>query len=204
MTEFADDAPLRAPCDHTYDVDCMIEFFRAATTDDLHFPPRCCGREIPLYDVRDILPDELVARYLHRADERAALLRVVCPDATCARILGLQTELQPYTTCPDCGVGVCTACRAAHEPGMTCAQHEDALPLADLARQQGWQRCTACRRYVQHAEGCWHMTCLCGTQFCYLCAARWKTCQCPQFAVPAEEGVPAPAAVEELAELVED
>lgn len=30
-------------------------------------------------------------------------------------------------------------------------------------------------------QGCYHMTCRCSTQFCYLCAALWKTCDCRQW-----------------------
>ena len=29
--------------------------------------------------------------------------------------------------------------------------------------------------------GCFHMTCRCRTEFCYLCRARWKTCPCRQW-----------------------
>lgn len=29
--------------------------------------------------------------------------------------------------------------------------------------------------------GCYHMTCRCKTEFCYLCKATWKTCRCVQW-----------------------
>ena len=29
--------------------------------------------------------------------------------------------------------------------------------------------------------GCYHMTCRCRRQFCYLCARTWKTCHCSQW-----------------------
>lgn len=186
LCDVEDDSVVGLSCHHAYDIECMKQFFRAALADDLVFPPRCCGSKINLDDVRDQLPDDLVQQFEQKVEERDELLRVRCPSVSCARILGLQTELPPSVACSACHTVVCTTCRAAHDPGMTCAQHEDALPIIDLARQQLWQRCNACRRFVERTEGCWHMSCLCGAQFCYVCAARWKTCSCPQFPVPDE------------------
>jgi hypothetical protein len=34
---------------------------------------------------------------------------------------------------------------------------------------------------VELSTGCFHMTCRCKAQFCYLCAARWKSCACVQW-----------------------
>lgn len=34
---------------------------------------------------------------------------------------------------------------------------------------------------VELNKGCYHMTCRCKTEFCYLCRARWKTCRCTQW-----------------------
>jgi len=34
---------------------------------------------------------------------------------------------------------------------------------------------------VELDTGCYHMTCRCRAQFCYLCAERWKSCVCPQW-----------------------
>jgi len=38
-----------------------------------------------------------------------------------------------------------------------------------------------CRFFVELEVGCYHMTCRCGHEFCYLCTSRWKTCSCPQW-----------------------
>lgn len=34
---------------------------------------------------------------------------------------------------------------------------------------------------IELTTGCFHMTCRCKTQFCYLCSSPWKTCQCPRW-----------------------
>jgi hypothetical protein len=47
-----------------------------------------------------------------------------------------------------------------------------------LAEDEGWKRCFNCHALVEHREACQHMTCRCGTQFCYVCSRRWRTCTC--------------------------
>ena len=47
-----------------------------------------------------------------------------------------------------------------------------------LAEEEGWKRCFQCKALVEHREACQHMTCRCGTQFCYVCCRRWRTCSC--------------------------
>ena len=50
-----------------------------------------------------------------------------------------------------------------------------------LAESEGWKRCPGCGHLVELSVGCYHMTCRCRYQFCYLCRAQWKTCACEQW-----------------------
>ncbi|KAJ8125734.1 hypothetical protein O1611_g7905 [Lasiodiplodia mahajangana] len=50
--------------------------------------------------------------------------------------------------------------------------------VLQIARRERWQRCQKCFTMVELNHGCFHITCKCGAQFCYLCGAKWKTCQC--------------------------
>ncbi|KAI4842474.1 hypothetical protein E4T44_03791 [Aureobasidium sp. EXF-8845] len=63
------------------------------------------------------------------------------------------------------------------------ARKQHIVSLLELAATEGWQRCynTKCHRVVALTIGCNHITCVCGAQFCYVCGARWRTCDCPQF-----------------------
>ena len=36
-----------------------------------------------------------------------------------------------------------------------------------------FKRCVKCRMVVERNQGCPHMTCKCGAQFCYNCGAAW-------------------------------
>ena len=45
--------------------------------------------------------------------------------------------------------------------------------LASWAKGGNAQACPSCFSLVQRTEGCPHMTCKCGAQFCYTCGAPW-------------------------------
>jgi len=53
--------------------------------------------------------------------------------------------------------------------------------LMGAAESNRWQRCYGCRRVVELRSGCNHMTCMCKSQFCYVCGMKWKTCNCDQW-----------------------
>ena len=65
---------IRLPCHHVYDPECIALLVEASLTDEeadmepVHFPPKCCGQEISLEDIRNQLPAALVARVLARLD----------------------------------------------------------------------------------------------------------------------------------------
>lgn len=46
--------------------------------------------------------------------------------------------------------------------------------LRELAKEKEWQTCSKCRRIVERIDGCLHMTCLCGFEFCYRCGAEYS------------------------------
>ncbi|KZV90110.1 hypothetical protein EXIGLDRAFT_649638 [Exidia glandulosa HHB12029] len=173
----------RAPCNHAYDAACIADLFQASMTDESLFPPRCCGQEITLSSVRNLLRVELVQRFEAKAVELRTLRRVYCPNASCSRFLGAQTDADKPAgiVCPACHTTACSACTGAHAEGVTCAQNADAQPILELAREEGWQRCPGCKRFIELETGCYHMTCICRTHFCYVCAEIWKNCDCPQW-----------------------
>ena len=54
--------------------------------------------------------------------------------------------------------------------------------------------CQAYAHMIERTEGCYHMTCKCGRQFCYVCGASYvgneQGRECNLFGVPAEEQHP--------------
>ena len=107
--------------------------------------------------------------------------RVYCHRPACSAFLGSATPAAARLTCIECRAQTCSHCKAAaHSPLIRCTSSEDEGVIA-LAGQEGWKRCPGCGHLVELTLGCYHMTCRCRYQFCYLCAAQWKTCRCTQW-----------------------
>ena len=81
----------------------------------------------------------------------------------------------------NCNTTTCAACQEASHGSLACTSDAGTQALWQVARAAGWARCYRCRTMVELSQGCYHMTCRCRAEFCYLCAAPWKTCQCVQW-----------------------
>ncbi|KAL3008630.1 hypothetical protein AAZX31_07G042800 [Glycine max] len=46
--------------------------------------------------------------------------------------------------------------------------------LMELAKNKCWRRCPKCNFYVEKVDGCKHITCRCGNEFCYACGSSWN------------------------------
>jgi hypothetical protein len=202
---------IRAPCGHYYGIDCVTDLFQSATRDETLFPPRCCRQNIPFAQVQPHLSQTLVTTFQQKEVEFSTLKRVYCSFPTCSRFLGPLSEdisASKVYTCPasGCGRQTCAKCREQHsgDSTHTCRLDADANQVLELSRTSGWARCPGCSQMIELHMGCYHMTCRCRTEFCYLCCARWKTCQCLQWderrlLAAAEERVDALGMGQELA-----
>ncbi|KIJ06423.1 hypothetical protein PAXINDRAFT_92030, partial [Paxillus involutus ATCC 200175] len=173
---------IRAPCGHHYDIACVTELFQAATRDETLYPPRCCRQNIPVAQVRPHLSQVLVTEFQQKGEEFGTLKRVYCSSPTCSRFLGAVSEGfwngKVYNCpAPACTRRTCGSCRGEHN-GLThvCRTDDDAAQVLTLGRAAGWSRCPGCSQMIELNMGCFHMTCRCRTEFCYLCQERWKTC----------------------------
>ena len=178
MTEESD---LLLPCTHTYHVDCAVQLFEAATKDESLLPPRCCRIPIPVELVTPHLSVTSAASFLEKLREHETSNRLYCPKASCSHFIGPAQLEQVDVQCPKCSTLVCASCKKfAHGKSVPCDSDADSQIL-DLAESKGWKRCPGCSNMVELGHGCYHMTCLCRTEFCYLCAVPWKNCACKQW-----------------------
>ncbi|KAG1726009.1 uncharacterized protein EDB91DRAFT_1166930 [Suillus paluster] len=179
-------AEVRAPCGHFYDIGCITDLFQSATRDESLYPPRCCRQNILLPQVRPHLTQAVLTEFELKAQEFGTLKRVYCVAPTCSRFLGPLYEgfFSKVFTCPSstCTTTTCGKCRGRYE-GFThlCTPDVEAEQVLALSRTSGWSRCPGCAQMIELNMGCFHMTCRCRTEFCYLCRALWKSCRCPQW-----------------------
>ncbi|KAI0361832.1 hypothetical protein OH77DRAFT_1418090 [Trametes cingulata] len=175
------DSIIHAPCGDTYDVDCIVDLFRAAVADESLFPPACCRKPFDMAQVRKYLDEDLQRLFDKKKVEFGTKNRVYCHVPTCSTFLGAATLTPSNLQCTTCWRQTCGHCKAAsHALSIRCTSAEDATVVA-LAEQEGWKRCPGCGHLVELSIGCYHMTCRCRYAFCYLCTAKWKNCKCAQW-----------------------
>ncbi|KAI0048148.1 hypothetical protein FA95DRAFT_1588849 [Auriscalpium vulgare] len=174
---------LRAPCGHYYCRACIVDLIDSATRDETLFPVRCCHRPFPVDDFTPYLSARQHNLFRKKAFEFGTPpeARLYCCNPTCSIFLGPAGSSRADVVCPDCQTIICTECRSASHPGDACTVAAALLELKALALAEHWQTCPGCSAMVELVQGCYHMTCRCRSQFCYLCAAPWKTCPCPQW-----------------------
>ncbi|KAI1762122.1 hypothetical protein GGR53DRAFT_430471 [Hypoxylon sp. FL1150] len=167
----------RAPCGHEYCRDCLATLFRCAMSDETLFPPRCCRQTIPLERNQIFLPEDLVHQFRAKSVEFSTPHRTYCHEPTCSAFIPPRNYEGDVATCSDCGAQTCVTCknRWHHDD---CPNDEGLQQVLEMAEENSWQRCPRCLSMIELSHGCFHMTCKCGSQFCYLCCEPWKNCNC--------------------------
>ncbi|KAJ5155146.1 hypothetical protein N7492_007949 [Penicillium capsulatum] len=169
---------LHAACSHTYCRKCMADLCEMALTTEAFFPPRCCLMDIPLSTLRPVLNADLLQRFEEKLIERKDTCRTYCSNSVCSKYL-LPECIKDYVgQCTECAQVTCTICKKEAHPNACVDEPNEVL---QLAQTEGWQQCSQCGHVVELNTGCYHITCHCRHKFCYLCGARWKTCQCAQW-----------------------
>ncbi|KAF7311943.1 RBR-type E3 ubiquitin transferase [Mycena indigotica] len=179
--------PFESTCGHFYCTQCLTSLTKTCIGDETLYPLQCC-RQVMLMDgprgVFARLPLRLALQFRRKVNEFAtpAGERLYCPTSTCSAFIG-STATQPSNTCHcrACDTEICVLCKEVDHPGEICGGNATLEEVKELARTEGWQTCPGCANIIELHQGCFHMTCRCRTEFCYVCAVRWKNCQCPQW-----------------------
>ncbi|KAI0472489.1 hypothetical protein F4859DRAFT_484383 [Xylaria cf. heliscus] len=167
----------RAPCEHEYCSGCLELLFQTAMSDERLFPPRCCRQVIPVDANCSRLSGNLVQRFEQKSIELSTRDRTYCHHPTCSIFIPPSNIKDGIAQCPECAIQTCATCKGAIHQG-DCPADEALQAVLQVAQQEGWQRCPKCSTMIEHKTGCFHITCTCRAEFCYLCRAPWKTCSC--------------------------
>ncbi|KAL1726962.1 hypothetical protein EV714DRAFT_218274 [Schizophyllum commune] len=185
MDDIATQQRVQGPCGHFYCRGCTRQLVTAALQDESLWPLRCDNRPLPIPAIRALLDSATQRTFDAKSAELGtpATRRLYCPSATCSHFLGATDPDGPRADvrCPRCSALACSWCKESAHPGAACGENQAAEAVRALARASGWQTCPECKNIVELSQGCFHMTCRCRAQFCYLCAARWKNCRCRQW-----------------------
>ena len=76
--------------------------------------------------------------------------------------------------CWRCTKQICILCgQTSHGEGNEgkCESMHESKIIAMAKENKKWTRCTKCRYVLERIDGCDHMTCKCGAQFCFQCGS---------------------------------
>ncbi|KAF5751523.1 E3 ubiquitin-protein ligase rbrA isoform X2 [Tripterygium wilfordii] len=194
-------------CLHRYCFSCMKQHVEVKLLHGM--VPKCphegCKSELKVESCKKFLTPKLIETMIQRITEASIPVaeKIYCPYPRCsalmsksevaeyARDLFVGTERSGVRKCTKCHGLFCINCKVPWHSNMTCHYFKTLNPnppaedvkLKSLARSHLWRQCVKCNHMIELSEGCYHMTCRCGYEFCYNCGAEWKdkkaTCSCP-------------------------
>ena len=190
LTCGSDDIPVsksaRLECGHRMCHACLKRVFDLSVKDPAHMPPKCCtDQHIPLKHVDKLFSTTFKLLWNRKYQEYNTKNRIYCPNPKCGEWIKPshihKEQGRKYALCPRCHTKACTLCCNKLHKTRDCPKDPEIAKLVEQAKDQGWQRCYNCHAMVEKREGCNHMTCRCNAEFCMLCGAKWKTCDCTWF-----------------------
>ncbi|KAK9940217.1 hypothetical protein M0R45_016888 [Rubus argutus] len=194
-------------CLHRYCISCMKQHVEVKLLSGIvaQCPHEDCKSEVNIDSYEQFLAPNLVAVMSQRIKESSTPVteKVYCPYPKCSTLMS-KKEVFEYTKtsyvgagrsgarkCMKCHYYFCINCMVPWHYKMSCEEYKKSHPyppkedqlLNSLATTKKWRNCEKCNHMVELVEGCYHITCRCGYEFCYTCGAEWKnkkpTCSCP-------------------------
>ncbi|KAI9832731.1 MAG: hypothetical protein M1826_001290 [Phylliscum demangeonii] len=174
----------RLPCGHIMCNACLKRIFVLSVSDPQHMPPRCCTRDhIPLKHVDRLFSVKFKMLWNRKYQEFTTKNRIYCPSRGCGEwIKPSNIYADPAAGpgrksgfCSRCKTKVCCLCNGKWHGRRDCPKDEETQAFVEIAKREGWQRCHNCSAMIELKEG------RCNAEFCMICGAKWKTCNCPWF-----------------------
>ncbi|KAL2045041.1 hypothetical protein N7G274_002816 [Stereocaulon virgatum] len=169
-------AMIETSCGHWYCREDLQSAFQVGL--ESRTPFQCCQRAVPIEDLLGLFDDDFRDRYSELVLELSTPNAVYCSNRSCIRFIPPSQATGPDTMrCSHCRTATCRHCRNRSHSGTECHADVGTRQARALAEAQGWRACPSCTNVVEKSSGCLHMTCRCGTQFCYGCGAFYTRCQ---------------------------
>ena len=151
-----------------------------------------CKAPIANYDIERIVPEvrqQILNTSLNQVVLNDPTLKP-CLTPNCKGFGSFINEHKEFL-CPICRAYICYPCKVLHF-GQTCEQYkaekqneanaQERNYILELEKSGLFRICKKCQNGVEKSEGCHHMTCTCGHQFCNKCGADFvgvgKVCSC--------------------------
>ncbi|XP_047339163.1 E3 ubiquitin-protein ligase RSL1-like [Impatiens glandulifera] len=186
-------------CSHRYCLTCMKKHIEVKLLRGIL--PKCphanCKSDLKFDRCKVFLSHKLIEIMIQLLIEASIPVseKVYCPFPKCSALMsksiGVEIVDSGGRRCVKCEELFCIDCKVPWHEGIICSEYRirnpdppvDELKLIALADYNLWRRCKKCSSMIELDDGCYHMTCRCGYEFCYVCGAEWMitgpSCSCP-------------------------
>ncbi|ETI28421.1 hypothetical protein G647_00870 [Cladophialophora carrionii CBS 160.54] len=155
------------------------------------FPPKCCAKPLRISVWGSMLEPDILDRYKEIEAEFSTNRPLYCASPKCSTFIpeGAMVPQDELGLCPKCATSTCKHCRRLMDDHAVwdtaeriCPKEEEGLTkLYELGSEKKWKQCPTCLNMVEKTEGCNHMDCICGVEFCYRCGNLFDeddACEC--------------------------
>lgn len=178
-------------CGHLFHIECVSPYAKEAI-ESRKLPIRCpyddCKNELTEGDLSEFLNESELKKFteytLQKYLDQNAGIYTWCPTPDCKFVFEADPSV-PEFSCQVCTKHYCLACRVEYHKGMTCKEYQinnridnNDILFLDLVKGKKFKQCPKCKFWVEKNQGCDHMTCRCGNQFCYKCGGPYGNCEC--------------------------
>ncbi|CAG8511480.1 10940_t:CDS:2, partial [Scutellospora calospora] len=149
-------------------------------------PKPHCTYELTYNDLKRLTSKELFDRYdnlLLRAEIRGISNLRWCKAPDCDFAQEHTTgDIMPIITCKACGQKSCFTHDVPWHDGLTCEEFTEQLRLKNQEENDAnrayfelhTKSCPRCKKPIEKNNGCDHMTCRCGYEFCWSCLSDYE------------------------------
>ena len=164
---------------HHFCIPCVKEYVEHQISESkverIMCPGKDCTAEFTDKMIADLVDQSYFEKY-QRFKQRAELLKNGnirwCPTPNCEGRME-STDKKTHVTCPLCGFEMCFKCGGKWHGKKSCETAMDHEFKAYI-KEHEVQKCPKCKRPVEKADGCNHMTCAaCHYEFCWLCGGAY-------------------------------
>jgi len=177
-------------CRHLFHSECLQQYFQTRINEK-SFPITCamdgCTSQVLESQIVEVLDQAYKEKFysfsLKFFAEKNPNEVFCCPTPDCENLAFKDLGTKSFY-CTKCSKAFCVQCKEEWHDGKTCEENktDDVLEkqFFEYVGTKGCQKCPSCLYYIEKNEGCNHMTCRCGKEFCYSCLSDMNQCSCRQ------------------------
>ncbi|KAK7733321.1 hypothetical protein SLS53_008218 [Cytospora paraplurivora] len=143
-----------------------------------------CPQKLSHIDIKQYANKEIYKRYQYLKQQSEIPGHwISCTNPNCGGSQAHESD-DPRMICKHCNFFTCAKHKRPWHNGQTCGEFdqdpaqidrlEEEEATAKLLSKESTSICPNCRQGVTKTDGCDHMRCQCGQEWCYVCSCSWE------------------------------